>query len=82
MDWIDLAQDRDRWQVLVDVVMNPQLPYSVGSFLTGCGTVEFSIRTQLHGVSQFCVLPTDELLVGPGWMDSQYEKIDVTGRTF
>jgi hypothetical protein len=22
MDWIELAQDRDRWQVLVNVVMN------------------------------------------------------------
>jgi hypothetical protein len=22
MDWIDLAQDRDRWQALVNVVMN------------------------------------------------------------
>jgi hypothetical protein len=25
MDWIDLAQDRDRWQVLVNVVMNLQV---------------------------------------------------------
>jgi hypothetical protein len=26
MDWIDLAQDRDRWQALVNVVMNLQVP--------------------------------------------------------
>ena len=26
MGWIDLAQDRDRWFTLVDVVMNPQAP--------------------------------------------------------
>ena len=26
MDWIDLAQDRDRWLALVNVVMNIQLP--------------------------------------------------------
>ena len=25
MDWIDLAQDRDRWQVLVNVDMNLQV---------------------------------------------------------
>jgi hypothetical protein len=26
MDWIDLAQDRDRWQVLVNIVMNLWVP--------------------------------------------------------
>jgi len=25
-DWIDLAQDKDRWQSLVNVVMNIQVP--------------------------------------------------------
>jgi hypothetical protein len=26
MDWIDLAQNRDRWWALVNVVMNLQVP--------------------------------------------------------
>ena len=26
MDWIDLAQDTDRWQALVNGVMNPRVP--------------------------------------------------------
>ena len=26
MDWIGLAQDRDRWRMLVSVVMNLQVP--------------------------------------------------------
>jgi hypothetical protein len=26
MDWINLAEDRDRWQVLLNVVMNLQVP--------------------------------------------------------
>jgi hypothetical protein len=26
MDWIDMAQDRDRWQAFVSVVMNLRVP--------------------------------------------------------
>jgi hypothetical protein len=26
MDWIDLAQDRDQWRVLMNMVMNLQVP--------------------------------------------------------
>ena len=33
MDWIDLAQDRDRWWGLVNAVMNLQVPYNAGEFL-------------------------------------------------
>ena len=34
MNWIDLAQGRDRWQALVNTVMNLRVPYNVRNFLT------------------------------------------------
>jgi hypothetical protein len=42
MDWIELAQNTDRWQSLV----------KVGNFLTRGEPVRFLRRTLLHGVSK------------------------------
>ena len=34
MDWIKLAQDREKWQALVNAVMNLRFPQNAGDFLT------------------------------------------------
>jgi len=52
MDWIRLAQDRDRWQTLGNAVMNLRIPYNAGNSLTSCKPVSFSGRTLLTGVSK------------------------------
>jgi hypothetical protein len=52
MDWIKLAQDRDRWRALVNVVMKLQVPQNAGNLLTILEPVSFSRRTVLHGVSK------------------------------
>jgi hypothetical protein len=53
MDWINLAQDRDRWRVLVNTVMNLRVVKNVGNFLSILGRFSFSGRTLLHGVSKY-----------------------------
>jgi len=52
MDWIGLAQDRDRWRTLVSAVMNLWVQRNVGNFLTSYKPVSFSRRTLHHGVSK------------------------------
>jgi hypothetical protein len=35
MDWIELAQVRDRWQAVANAVKNFRVPQNTGNFLTG-----------------------------------------------
>jgi hypothetical protein len=51
MDGIDLAQDGDRWRVLVNTVKNLRVAYNVGIFLSICATGRFLRRSRLHGIS-------------------------------
>jgi hypothetical protein len=51
VDWIDMAQDRDRERAAVNTVMSPLVLWNVGNFLTSWGTVSFSRRTVLHSVN-------------------------------
>jgi hypothetical protein len=51
MDWIYLAQDRDNWRALVNIVITLWIPYNVGKLLSSLATIRFLRTPGLHGVS-------------------------------
>ena len=63
--WIDLALDRDRRRAFVNTVMNLQVPYSAGNFLSDLGRVSFSGRTLHRGVGY-----RDDMIIFDGRQDS------------
>jgi hypothetical protein len=44
-DWIDLAQDRNRWRAFVITMMHLGVPQNAGNFLSSLGRFSFSRRT-------------------------------------
>jgi hypothetical protein len=47
-DWIDLAQDGDRWRAYMNAVMNLWVPKNAGKFSSSCTIGSSSRRAQLH----------------------------------
>jgi hypothetical protein len=51
MDWIDLAQGRERWLILVNAVTKFRVPYNSEISLKSGRPVSFSGRTMLQEVN-------------------------------
>ena len=46
VDWIDVAEDIDKWRALVDTDMNLRVPQNAGNCLTSWGTKFFKYSAQ------------------------------------
>jgi CRISPR/Cas system-associated protein Cas7 (RAMP superfamily) len=52
MEWIEVAQDMDRWRALLNAVMYLQVSQNAGNFLTSLKPFSLSRRALLHGISK------------------------------
>jgi hypothetical protein len=48
VDCIDMAQDREVWRAVGNMVLNLRVPYNAGKFLRGCTFGGSPRRAQLH----------------------------------
>jgi hypothetical protein len=51
VDWIGLAQDRNRWRAVVNSVLNLWIPWNAGKLSSGLTSSGLSSSAQLHRVS-------------------------------
>jgi len=52
LDWISIAEDRDKWWAVVNTVVNLVFHKMCGIFLTNWEKIILSKRTLLHALSQ------------------------------
>jgi hypothetical protein len=51
VDWIGLAQDRNRWRAVANSVLNLRVPRNAGKLSSGLTSSGLSVSAHLHRVS-------------------------------
>jgi hypothetical protein len=77
VDWIGLAQDRNRWRALVNVVMNLPVPQNAGKLSSGYTIGGLSSSAQLHLVSS----PMPLQSVSPTRLEPTISRMHIYGVT-
>jgi len=54
MDWIGVAQDRNRLPAVIKALMNLWIAQNAENVVSSCRTTSFSRRTLLHDVNSWC----------------------------
>jgi hypothetical protein len=56
LNWIDLAQDRDKWPALMNTVFSLRNPKNGENFVTSWEAISFSRRAMFHGITNIIII--------------------------